>query len=470
MRILYRFIAFGLSWILIYSCTISRPEVDNSDKISFNVISDDSLLTVVQHKTFSYYWEGAEPVSGMARERYHVNGIYPQNDMNIITTGGSGFGIMALLTGVHRGFITRKEAVDRLTKIVNFLEKADRYHGAWPHWLNGETGKVKPFSAKDDGADIVETAFLMEGLLTAKQFFINGNEKEKELADKIDALWRNVEWSWFTNGGKNVLYWHWSPKYAFEINLEVRGWDECLILYVLAASSTTYPISEKVYNEGWARNGNIISSNEKYGRKLILKHNYAEEYGGPLFWSHYSFLGLNPTGLSDKYADYWKVNLNHTLINRQWCVENPNKYKGYGSKCWGLTASYSMEGYAAHAPGKDRDIGVISPTAALSAFPYTPEYSMEALKYFYYEMGDKIFGKYGFYDAFSINYNWFPQNYLAIDQGPIIVMIENYRSGLLWKYFMQNPEIQEGLKKLGFSFIAESKEGINTKELIPTEY
>lgn len=422
----------------------------NVEQKSTTVLSSDSLLTLVQYHTFQYFWEGAEPVSGMARERYHVDGDYPQNDKNVVTTGGTGFGIMAILTGIERGFITREEGLERLKKIVAFLKKADRYKGAWSHWMDGETGKTKPFSPKDNGADIVETSFLIQGLLTAKQYFIEGSEKEKELSMQIDSLWKEVNWSWFTKDGKNALHWHWSPEYNWDMNMKVRGWDECLILYVLAASSPTYPIQPETYHEGWTRNGEIVADNEKYGFPLILKHNNAEEYGGPLFWSHYSFLGLDPRNLEDKYADYWQLNRNHTLINRQWCIENPGEFKGYGSHCWGLTASYSTVGYAAHAPGIDRDLEVISPTAALSAFPYTPEYSMEALEYFYYTLGDSLFGKFGFYDAFSIHENWFPQKYLAIDQGPIVVMIENYRTGLLWKYFMKNPEIEEGLGRLGF--------------------
>ena len=193
-----------------------------------------------------------------------------------------------------------------------------------------------------------------------------------------------------------------------------------------------------------------------------MKHDGSEEYGGPLYWAHYSYLGLDPRGLHDKYGNYWEVNKNQTLINRQWCILNPEHYKGYSDSCWGLTASYSIHGYSSHAPGFQRDLGVISPTAALSSFPYTPEYSMKALKYFYYHLGNKIFGQYGFYDAFSIQNNWYPQKYLAIDQGPIVNMIENYRTGLLWKLFMSCPEIQVGLKRLDFSIDTNEKIAIKT--------
>ncbi|HQH40653.1 MAG TPA: glucoamylase family protein [Bacteroidales bacterium] len=416
------------------------------------VISDDSLLTLVQYRTFQYFWEGAEPVSGMARERIHMDGIYPENDMNIVTTGGTGFGVMAILTGIERGFISREQGLERIRKITDFLAKADRFHGAWPHWLYGETGRVKPFSPKDDGADIVETAYLMQGLLAARQYFNQPTESEKKLVADINRLWEEVEWDWFTRGGRHVIYWHWSPRYEWEMNFPVEGYNECLILYVLAASSTTHPVEPAAYHDGWARKGKIRGNSRPYGYNLALKHNGAEEYGGPLFWAHYSFLGLDPRHLKDQYADYWEHNVNQTLINRQWCIENPGKYKGYGPDCWGLTAGYSPIGYAAHAPGRKTDLGVISPTAALGSFPYTPQFSMEALKCFYYRLGDKIWGKYGFYDGFSETANWYPKRYLAIDQGPEVVMMENYRSGLLWKLFMSCPEIQRGLDKLGFEY------------------
>jgi hypothetical protein len=397
-----------------------------------------------------YFTEGAEPSSGMARERIHIDGIYPENDMNVVTSGGSGFGVMAIIAGIERGFLTRSQGYSHLRKIADFLEKADRFHGAYPHWLYGETGKVKPFSPKDNGADIVETAYLMQGLLTVRQYFAGGSQVEKDLCSDIDTLWREVEWNWFTRGGENVIYWHWSPDYGWEMNFPVRGYNECLILYILAASSPTFPVPAEAYHSGWARDGGINTISGKYGYVLKLKHNGAEECGGPLFWSHYSYLGLNPNKVSDNYADYLAENTNHTLINWKWCSENPKEYKGYSDKCWGLTASYSINGYSAHSPGSITDIGVISPTAAISSIPYTPGQSMEAMKHFYYELGNRLWGKYGFYDAFSIQEDWFPERYLAIDQGPQAVMIENFRSGLLWNLFMSCPEVATGLKKLGF--------------------
>jgi hypothetical protein len=384
----------------------------------------------------------------MARERIHMDNISPQNDQNVITLGGSGFGVMAILVGIERNFITRQEGFERLNKIVDYLSKADRFHGAWPHWLEGETGKVKPFSKKDDGGDLVETAFMIQGLLAVRQYFADGNEEEKQLAAKIDTLWHEVEWDWYTQG-KNVLYWHWSPNYAWEMNFPVGGYNECLIMYVLAASSPTHGIDPAVYHEGWARKGAIKTDREYLGYELMLDHyEHDDAPVGPLFWAHYSYLGLDPRNLSDRYGDYWKLNHSHALIHYTYCIENPEHYKGYGENCWGLTSSYSMKGYAGHRPGND--LGVISPTAALSSFPYTPDKSMNVLKFLYQE-ADSLVGKYGPYDAFSFAADWYVPRYLAIDQGPIPVMIENHRTGLLWDLFMSAPEVQEGLIKLGFT-------------------
>ena len=437
--------------LLTFTSCNSQPADPVSDNSKPEIsIPDDSLLTLIQERHFQYFWEGAEPNSGMARERYHEDGNYPQDDKNIVTLGGSGFGVMAILVGIERGFITREEGVDRLEQIVAFLSEADRFNGVWPHWLNGETGTVKPFSENDNGGDLVETAFMIQGLLAVRQYLHEEDSRENALAKQIDTLWKEVNWSWHTkNGEENVLFWHWSPEYGWEKNHAIQGYDETLITYVLAASSPTYTISTDVYHEGWARNGDIKTDITTYGYHLGLSHNGSETYGGPLFWSHYSFLGLDPRGLSDRYSeDYFEHNRNHTLINRQWCIENPNGYAGYGEELWGLTASYSINGYAAHKPGND--LGVIAPTAALSSIVYTPDESMDVIRNLYENHRANLLGEFGFYDAFSVEHNWYPRRYLAIDQGPVIVMIENHRSGLLWDLFMSAPEIQEGLRKLGF--------------------
>lgn len=404
-------------------------------------LSDSALLDLVQRQTFRYFWDFAHPVSGLARERSNESFGYGNE---VVTTGGSGFGIMAVIVATERKWIARDTAARFLLKMVKFLHKADAYHGVFPHWLNGSTGKTIPFSRKDDGADLVESAFLFQGLLCARQYFNGTDDTERELRNRIGWLWNDIEWNWFTRDGQEVLYWHWSPNNGWSMNFPLRGFNECLITYVLAASGTQYPVSPAVYHRGWAESNFFKNGKEFYGYKLPLGF----DYGGPLFFSQYSFLGLDPRGLKDRYADYWEQNTHHTLINRAYCIANPLKYKGYGDSCWGLTASDTYNGYAAHSPAED--LGTITPTAALSAFPYTPAESMKALRYFYEKKGDRIWSEYGFTDAFNETKDWYAQSHLAIDQGPIIVMIENYRSGLLWKLFMSCPEIKTGLRRLGF--------------------
>jgi len=410
--------------------------IDTSYK--FPEITDEELLTLVQEQTFKYFWDFGHPVSGLNRER--------NTSDETVTSGGSGFGVMAILVGIERGFITRQEGIDRLETIVHFLESdADRFHGAWSHWLNGTTGSVIPFSSNDDGGDLVETSYMAMGLIAARQYLDAGNTQESALIESINSLYQTIEWDWYTQG-ENSLTWHWSPNYEFEKNHKIRGWNECLITYIMAAASPTHGITKEVYEEGWGAGSNMINGKTFYGITLPL----GRDYGGPLFFEQYTFLGVDPRNLSDQYANYWEQVVNHTLINRQYCIVNPYNYVGYNEQCWGLTASDGNLGYSAHSPTNDR--GVITPTAALSSIPFTPKESMEAMRYFYYMLGDRIWGPYGFYDAFNVTAEWYTTSNIAIDQGPIIVMIENYRTQLLWNLFMSAPEIQDGLTLLGFTY------------------
>jgi hypothetical protein len=412
--------------------------IDSSRK--FPVISEDALLDSVQRRTFKYFWDLAHPTSGLARER--------NTDANTYTSGGTGFGIMAIVVAVNRNFISRAEGRTRLQAIVSFLKNtAETFHGAFPHWINGTTGKTIPFSPNDDGADLVETSYLVQGLLTARQFFNGTDATETDLRNDINSIIDRVEWDWFRKNNENVLYWHWSSTNAngWIMNMQVKGWNESLITYVLAASSTTHAVPKIVYDNGWASGGAMTNGNVYYGYQLPL----GPELGGPLFFSHYSFLGINPNGLADSYASYEIQTKNHTLINYEYCKHNPGKYFGYSDSTWGLTASDVPHGYNANSP--TNDIGVITPTAAISSLPYTPVESMKALKFFYYVLGDRIWKQYGFADAFSLKDIWFADSFLAIDQGPIIVMIENYRSGLLWNLFTSCPEVKSGMQALGFS-------------------
>lgn len=439
----YRFYYLNVSSDLVFNNGFEFDEYNTrfqtrlNPEPKFPQISDEALLTKIQEATFGYFWDFAHPVSGLARER-NTSG-------DTVTIGGSGFGVMAIIVGIHRGFISRNEGTERLKKIVNFLESADRFHGAWPHWMNGNTGDVIPFSQYDDGGDLVETAFMAQGLITVREFLNDGVEEEQNLIGQINGLLDTIEWDWYTQDGQNVLYWHWSPNHDWRMNHQIRGYNEALIVYILAASSKDFGIKPDVYHQGWAQSGDIVNGNTFYGITLPVGF----DYGGPLFFSHYSFLGLDPRGLSDMYANYWQQNQSHTLINREHSIINPNEYVGYSENSWGHTASDNPDGYLAHEP--TRDNGTITPTAAISSIPYTPEESMDAIRHFYYVLGDKLWGEYGFHDAFNPTQGWWADSYLAIDQGPIIIMIENHRSGLLWDLFMDAPEVQSALQELDFS-------------------
>jgi len=418
----------GLNQSLATSDTIQAIEY---------TMTDAELMDMVQKYTFRYFWDEGHPVSGMARER--------NNSEDIVTTGGSGFGIMGILVGIENGYITRSEGANRIIKIISFLQYAEKFHGAFPHWMNGRTGKVVPFSQFDNGGDLVETAFLMQGLLAARQFFDVNNNTEKAIRQIITKLYEDVEWDWYSKNNSGVLYWHWSPNYAWQMNFPLRGYNEAMIVYLLAIASPTHSVPASYYHNGWAAANNYKNGNTWFGYKLFV----GPAYGGPLFFAHYSFLGFDPRGIKDKYANYFENNRNHTLINRGWCIYNPLKHKKYSENSWGLTASDNPFGYSAHEPGS-RDNGTIAPTAALSSMPYTPTESIAALRHFYFVEGESLFGPNGFYDAFNGDQNWVADSYLAIDQGPILVMLQNHRTELLWNMFMKNPEIKPALDAIGF--------------------
>jgi hypothetical protein len=406
-------------------------------------LPDDELLEIVQRQTFRYFWEGAHPVSGLAFDRRKTR--KRADDAAAVSIGGSGFGVMALIVAAERGWISRAAALERLGRMLELLLGARCYHGAYPHFMNGRTGETIVFWRKDDAADLVETSFLMMGLLCAREYFARDTAEEAAARSRISILWNDVEWDWFTQGGDKVLYWHWSPYNGWAMNHAIWGWNECLITYVLAASSPRHSIEPAVYHDGFARGPGFQNRKSWYGIELPL----GMDYGGPLFFTHYSFLGLDPRGLTDRYADYWEQNVRHVRINRAHCVANPKEFDGYGEACWGLTASDDPSGYSSHAP--DNDNGTISPTAALASLPYAPAEVMSVLRHFLKRHGKRLWREFGFVDAFCESQNWYADTFLAIDQGPIIVMIENHRTGLLWKLFMAVPEVQEGLRRLGFS-------------------
>jgi hypothetical protein len=405
-------------------------------------LEDEALLEHVQRQTFRFFWEGSHPVSALAPDRRTRAGG-PRDDL--VAVGGSGFGIMALIVATERGWVAREAALERLEAMLNLLERATCYHGVWPHFMSGRTGATIPFSRKDDGGDLIETSLLCMGLISARQYFAQADARERRVRERLNWLWEEVEWSWYTQGGRQVLYWHWSPTNGWALDAEIRGWNECLIAYVLAAGAPRYGIDPRVYHNGFAMGRDFLNGRTYYGIELPL----GPPFGGPLFLAHYSFCGLDPRGLKDRYADYWQQNREHVRINHAHCEANPHGYPGLSGACWGLTASDDPAGYAVHAP--DQDNGTVSPTAALASCPYAPAESVRAIRSFLGAYGVKVWDRFGFIDAFCEAQNWFADTFLAIDQGPIIVMIENHRTQLLWRLFMSAPEVQLGLRRLGFS-------------------
>jgi hypothetical protein len=405
-------------------------------------LPDEQLLEAIQRGTCSFFIDGAHPGTGLAPDRRPVQ---PAPVDDLVAIGGSGFGMMALLVATERGWLSRAEALQRFQGMVKALEGAQRHHGAWPHFMNGASGATIAFGPRDDGGDLVETSFLCMGLLCARQYFAAADPLEAELRTRIDALWRGVEWDWYTRGRDDCLFWHWSPEHGWAMNHEIRGWNECLITYVLAVASPTHPIGPEVYHRGYAYGPHFRNGECYYGIDLPL----GMPFGGPLFFTQYSFCGLDPRGLCDRYADYWSLNLRHVRIHHAHALANPGQFAGYGAHAWGLTASDDPDGYLAHDPSNDN--GTLSPTAALSSMPYAPEHALAAARHFLRWQDGRLWQRYGFVDAYNETRHWVAQHFLAIDQGPIVVMMENHRSGLLWRLFMSAPEVQAALGALEFS-------------------
>jgi len=433
-------------WYLVKAGAIrggGESEPSNIVSAASHAMTDDRLLTSVQEAVFRYFWDYGHPVSGLAREGYGMG-----HSSDTCTTGGTGMGLMAICVGVERGCVTRPEAAARVLKILTFLdEKASRFHGAWSHWILGNSGATKPFSQYDNGGDLVETACLVQGMLTARQYFDDAADPvETEIRRRATALWESVEWSWYRQTSRSdTLYWHWSPTYEWKINHAIQGYNECMIAYLLAIASPTHPVPATSYRKGWAKPADYANPNSYYGYRQWV----GPEKGGPLFFTHYSHLGFDPRDKSDGLCNYFDNSRNISLINRAYCVENPKGYPGYSGLVWGLTASFNPWGYSAHSPTNDN--GTIAPTAALSAMPYVPAESLATLKHLYHTYGKDLWGPFGFVDAFNLAENWFAPGYVAIDQGPIIVMIENHRTQLCWNLFMSNPEIQPMLNAIGWT-------------------
>ena len=401
-------------------------------------LGDEAFLDMVQRASFRYFWQGAHLASGLIRER--------TSSGDVCTSGGTGFGLMAIPVGIDRGYVTRPDGVARVLQVLTFLATtAERHFGAFPHWIHGVTGQHVGFlGPSDDTMDIVETSYLAQGLLMARRYFDGADADETQIRTLATQLWEAIDWDAFRPAGGTVLRWHRSPTTGLS-TANVQGWNEAMITYLLAIASPTHPVPASLYVTGWARNGAMVNGASYYGYPLYV----GQAYGGPMFFAHYSFLGFDPRNRRDAYANYYAHNRNHALVQVAYCAANPGARTGYSATSWGLTASDDPYGYSAHAPFSN-DNGTLTPTAALASMPYTPAQSLAAARHFYGTYGANLWSFEGFKDAFHPGLNWTANDVIAIDQGPIVVMIENHRSQMPWNRFMQNPEIAPMLATLGF--------------------
>ena len=430
----YRVTAFG--WNLLTSAPSTAVTATTHE------LGDDEWLDMAEEAAFRYFWVHAHPTWGLARERYTEDAM--------CATGGTGMGILALIAGAERGYAPRSDIAARICRILEcFTTAATRYHGAYSHWVDGSSAaSIAPDAPGDFKGDIVETSYLVQGALAARQYFDRADATEACIRDLATQLWEDVDWNAYRpNPPGNAVHWLWSPTTGFSTSFPVSGWNECLIVYILASASPTHPVPASCYSTGWSRYGAMQNPGTFFGYRLWL----GENYGGPLFFAHYSFLGFDPRLKHDAYANYVEQNRNHTLIQRAYCAANPYGRTGYSSDIWGLTASDGPYGYAVHQPYGGDD-GTLAPTAALASMPYTPALSLAALRAMYRLYGERLYGPFGFRDAFNPTLDWYDPDYIAIDQGPIAVMIENFRSQLLWNLFMSNPEITPALAALGFVY------------------
>jgi len=394
-----------------------------------------NVMDEQEQKVVNLFFQGAEPNSGMAYN--------DPSRKSVMATGATGFGIMTLIAGVERGWISREDAANHIVKIVRFLKKAERYEGAWAHWYNVK-GEIVPFGNQNDAGEIIETTFMMGGLLTACEYFNGSSEAEKEIRTTTNEFWNTINWSHFVKDGKFYWIWH---RDTGKYELPISGWNETLLAYILAmAAPAGHDVPVSVYKSCWQGSKNFYhAGREYYGYPLPLGGNYGEA----LFLAHYSMFGMDPRKMEDSYCFYWQQNQNHTMINRHYCInEAPEEY-AYDANNWGLTACAgcgSHPDYVARQP--QNDDGVISPAAALGSFPYTPFYSTQVMlnlksKY------PAINGKYGFYASYCPAEKATAKNYLSMEQAPIAIMMENYRSGLLWSLLMKNEHVQRGLQLAG---------------------
>lgn len=410
-------------------------------------LSDDDFLELVSRTAFDFLWNEANPANGMVRDRSRENSAASVASIGMALTG---YGVAA-----DRGWITRDQARERTRTTLNFLWNAPQstapdatgYKGHFYHFLNMQTGR----RAGTNELSTIDTALLMAGVLYAAAYFDQDHPDEAFIRDTGKALYDRVDWAWASPRAPRISH-GWNPESGF-IPYDYGGYSEAMILYLLALGSTTYPVERQAW-EYWM-SGYRWQSDFLPGRPYVAF--------APLFGHQYShiwvdFRGRRDAAMRDRGIDYFENSRRATLAQVNYAAANPNRFAGYSANEWGITASDTPTGYRARgAPPAYNDDGTLNPTAPGGSYPFTPEESLRALRTMYTTYGRRLWGIYGFRDAYNPTQNWFATDYIGIDQGPILLMIENYRSGSIWQRFMTRPEIQQGLTRAGFQTLTSSE-------------
>jgi hypothetical protein len=416
-----------------------------------------AFLDQLERDTFAFFWETTPSGTGLTPDRA------PGTDVSSVAAVG--FALTAYLIGAERGYVTRAAAAERTLVTLRTLWQAPQgpgargaagYRGLFYHFVDGRAG----LRVDQSELSTIDTALLMAGVLAAQVYFDREDAPERSIRDLADELYRRVDWSWASSARHApLLSMGWSPEGGF-LDDDWRGYNEAMILYLLALGSPTHPIEPKAW-EAWT--GTYVWDVD-HGPPMLAF--------GPLFGHQYSHSWIDFRGIQDPYmrargSDYFVNSTRATYANRAYCIANPGGWSGYGELVWGLTASdgpaeeapfraYWARGAVADATADD---GTLAPTAVGGSVPFAPEITIPTLMNLRARFGDRLYGKYGFKDAFNLTYpkgsgspsGWFDDQYLAIDQGPILLMVENHRSGFVWDLMKRSPYVTSGLVRAGFA-------------------
>lgn len=383
---------------------------------------DEQFLDELERFAFRYFVEQTNPRNGLVRDRDQ-----PDAPASIAATG---FGLVAWSIAAARKWVSADAALDIILATLRFFaHEAEQVHGFFYHFLDFRTGERYQEKWKSELSS-VDTAWLLAGVLVAKEAFPDHPQVQK-LAEQIEE---RVDWKWMCDG-QLTLRTGWTPEEGFFAG----RWDEYaehMFMYLIALGSPTFPLPKESW-DAWERNW----TEYKGYRYLDCP---------PLFTHQYSHAFVDFRKWRDRYADYWESAVQATLANRQFCIDHADRFKSYGPNSWGLTACDGPDGYRAYGAKEGWHDGTVAPCAAAGSLPFAPQECITALRFFRERFSERLWGRYGFRDAFNLDRNWWATDTLGIDQGITLIMIENLRSGLVWRWMARNKTLQRGLEKAGF--------------------